>query len=86
MRLEGQGWCPHHPVPASPLACWCACLHRPFARPCHAQNAYAMRKVFPTGEKAAADKAAAAAEKAAVDKQQTPEKAGAAARKGGKRR
>ncbi|KAI7844818.1 hypothetical protein COHA_001697 [Chlorella ohadii] len=50
------------------------------------ENAYAMRKVFPTGEKAAAEKAAAAAEKAAADKQQPAEKAGAAARKGTKRR
>ncbi len=65
-------------MPPEPLASTLTC---PFA-----QNAYAMRKVFPTGEKAAAEKAAAAAEKAAADKQQPAEKAGAAARKGTKRR
>lgn len=65
-------------MPPEPLASTLTC---PFA-----QNAYAMRKAFPTGEKAAAEKAAAAAEKAAADKQQPAEKAGAAARKGTKRR
>ena len=58
----------------------------PIHHPCCVQNAYAMRKTFATGERAAAEKAAAAADKVAADKQQTPDKAGAAARKGGKRR